>query len=118
MDKEQEIFKVMKMNRDIVLDSLNNASLKEKTLKADLEIDDTIKLLNNIGFSTNNITPNADNVDLNVCFEETDFELLVAEAEKIYDKIDITDLLDENELNTVYNDIDRIHKEFQEKQAL
>lgn len=118
MDREQEILKVMKMNQDIVLDSLNNTSLKEKTSKADLEIDDTIRLLNSLGYNTDNIAPNADNVDLNVCFEETDFEQLVAEAEKLYDKINITDLLDENELNAVYNDIDRIHKEFSRKTSI
>lgn len=118
MDREQDIFKVMKMNQDICLDSLNDTERKEINSKANLEIDDTIKLLNGLGYKTDNITPNADNVDLNVCFEETDFELLVAEAEKLYDEIDITDLLDENELNAVYNDINRIHKEFSRKTSI
>lgn len=118
MDKEQEIFKVMKMSQDICLDSLDETERKEINSKADLEIDDTIKLLNGLGYKTDDITPNVDNVDLDINLDVIDFEELVAEAEKLYDKIDITDLLDENELNAVYDDIDRIHKEFSRKTSI
>lgn len=88
MDKEQDIFKVMKMSQDICLDSLDETERKEINSKADLEIDDTIKLLNGLGYKTDDIIPNADNVDLDVSLDVIDFEELVAEAEKLYDKID------------------------------
>jgi len=118
MDREQDIFKIMKMSQDICLDSLNDTERKEINSKADLEIDDTIKLLNGLGYKTDDIAPNTDNVDLDVSLDVIDFEELVAEAEKLYDKVDITDLLDENELNAVYSDIDRIHKEFSRKTSI
>lgn len=118
MDREKEILKVMKMNQDKSKKLLSDSELTEKIDLADKVSAESVSLLGSLGYKTDDITPNADNVDLGISLDEVDFEQLVMEANELYDDIDITDLLDENELNAAYDDIDRIHKEFSRKTSI
>lgn len=118
MDREKEILKVMKMNQDKSKKLLADSDLTEKIDLADKVSAASVSLLNNLGYNADDIKPDANNVNLGVSFSEIDFEQLVIEANELYDDIDITDLLDEDELNAAYNDIDRIHKEFSRKTSI
>lgn len=116
-EDEERLNKVLKMNQDMSDAMLNDNAIKETRQNADNAIASSMELLKSLGIDRDlKISTEARNEKLNIT--RRSYDEITAEADKLYDYVELEDILTPLEIQKALDDLKRIEKEFSKKTSI
>ena len=112
-----QLNKVLKMNKDISEGMLNDNGMKQTRNAADDAISSSMELLRSLGMADKLQVQNFARSE-KLVIEHRNFDEIVAEADRMYDYVELEDILSPQEIQNALDDLKMIEEEFSRKTSI